>query len=309
MFNRREMLAATAAAASTYGLGSFPAGWADDKTGKRRKVLMYTRSEGYQHASVSRDKAEYGPAELVLMDLGQKHGFDVYATKDGSIFTPENIAKYDAFFFYTQGDLSKAQSRDESPPVSAEGKAAFLQAIKDGKGFVATHSASDTYHSPEHYGKNQFVNQPNRDPYIEMIGGEFIKHGPQQVAKMVIADPKFPGLEDRSKSFEIRDEWYSLKNFADDLHVVLIQETAGMKGSDYDRPNFPATWARKHGKGRVFYSSMGHRADVWTNPIFQNLILGALSWATGNVNADITPNLRQVTPEFATMPPAPAKKS
>jgi len=91
--------------------------------------------------------------------------------------------------------------------------------------------------------------------------------------------------------------------------VILIQETAGMKGSDYDRPNFPATWARNHGKGRVFYSSMGHRADVWTNPIFQNLILGALSWATGNVNADIAPNLREVTPQFATMPPAPAKKS
>jgi len=308
MLTRREMLAASAAVASTYGLGSFPMSWADDKSGKRQKILMFTRSQGYQHGSVSREKAEYGPAELVMMNLGQKHGFDVYATKDGTIFTPENIEKFDAFFFYTQGDISDPKSRDNAPPVSAEGKAAFLKAIKEGKGFIATHSASDTYHSPEHYGKNQFVNQPNRDPYIEMIGGEFIKHGPQQTATMSIASPKFPGLKGQGSSFEMHDEWYSLKNFAEDMHVILVQETKGMKGSDYDRPNFPATWARKHGDGRVFYTSMGHREDVWTNPIFQQLILGAISWATGNVDADIPPNIREVTPKFAIMPPAPAKK-
>ena len=56
-----------------------------------------------------------------------------------------------------------------------------------------------------------------------------------------------------------------------------------MKGEDYQRPNFPATWARMHGKGRVFYTSLGHRDDVWTNPVFQNLLVGALSWATGQV--------------------------
>ncbi len=304
MLNRRELLAATAAAASTYGLGSFPLGWAADKSGKKRRLLMFTRSQGYQHASVSREKSEYGPAELVMMDLGQKHGFDVDATKDGTIFTPENIANYDAFFFYTQGDLSQQKSRDNAPPVSAEGKAAFLKAIKEGKGFIATHSSSDTYHSPDHYGKNQFVNQPNRDPYIQMIGGEFIKHGPQQVATMKIADNKFPGLDGRGSEFDIKDEWYSLKNFAEDMHVILVQETKGMRGSDYDRPNYPATWARMHGDGRVFYTSMGHRADVWTNPIFQALILGAVSWATGNVDAELTPNIREVAPKFATMPPS-----
>ena len=65
-----------------------PTGWAAEKSGKRQRILMYTRSQGYQHASVSREKAEYGPAELVLMNLGQKHGFDVTATKDGTVFTP-----------------------------------------------------------------------------------------------------------------------------------------------------------------------------------------------------------------------------
>jgi type 1 glutamine amidotransferase len=58
-----------------------------------------------------------------------------------------------------------------------------------------------------------------------------------------------------------------------------------------------------HGKGRVFYTSMGHREDVWTNPLYQTLLMGGLNWALGRVDADITPNLAQVTPEAMVLPP------
>jgi hypothetical protein len=63
-----------------------------------------------------------------------------------------------------------------------------------------------------------------------------------------------------------------------------------------------------HGKGRVFYTSMGHREDVWTNPIFQSILLGGVSWAMGNVEADVTPNLELVTPEHSKLPPKPEPK-
>ncbi len=69
-----------------------------------------------------------------------------------------------------------------------------------------------------------------------------------------------------------------------------------MKGPLYQRPPYPATWARMHGKGRVFYTSMGHREDVWTNPIFQQIALGGIAWAMRNVDADVTPNIATVTP-------------
>jgi type 1 glutamine amidotransferase len=85
--------------------------------------------------------------------------------------------------------------------------------------------------------------------------------------------------------------------------VLLVQETAGMKGADYQRPPFPATWARRHGRGRVFYTSMGHREDVWTNPVFQSVLVGGISWACRNVRADVTPNIRSVTPRAMEMPP------
>ena len=81
-----------------------------------------------------------------------------------------------------------------------------------------------------------------------------------------------------------------------------------MEGSMYQRPPYPATWARKHGKGRVFYTSMGHREDVWTNPIFQDILTGGVSWAVGNVEADVTPNFGTAAPGALTNPLFPQPK-
>jgi type 1 glutamine amidotransferase len=134
-----------------------------------------------------------------------------------------------------------------------------------------------------------------------MLGGEFIKHGSQQKALMHVADPNFPGIKGQG-DFQLHEEWYSLKNFAPDLHVVLVQRTEGMHDFDYARPDFPATWARMHGKGRVFYTSMGHRDDVWTNPIFQNLLTGALAWTLGRVTADVSPNMEKEAPNGSELP-------
>jgi type 1 glutamine amidotransferase len=75
-----------------------------------------------------------------------------------------------------------------------------------------------------------------------------------------------------------------------------------MKGKMYQRPNFPMTWARPYGKGRVFYTSMGHREEVWSNPMYQALLLGALAWASGRVEANIEPNFKQVTPSGNELP-------
>ena len=50
------------------------------------------------------------------------------------------------------------------------------------------------------------------------------------------------------------------------------------------------------GKGRVFYTSMGHFHDVWTHPKFQQIVLGGIAWAMRNVEADVTPNIEKVTP-------------
>jgi type 1 glutamine amidotransferase len=201
--------------------------------------------------------------------------------------------------------VTAEKSTDGSPPMPKEGKKALLDAIAGGKGFVGSHCASDTFHSKGDTRKNQ--DPRDVDPYIRMLGGEFISHGEQQKSTMRVVDPRFPGLKG-VEDFTLHEEWYSLKNFRDDLHVILAQDTQGMRGADYQRPKFPATWARMHEQGRVFYTSMGHREDVWHNPIFQNLLVGALNWATGRVEADVSPNFTQATPDASTMPPPPPPK-
>jgi type 1 glutamine amidotransferase len=270
-------------------------------TAATKHILFFSKSSGYEHSSIHRGpNGEPSPAEKVLQELGGKHQFEFTFSKDGGLFTKDNLEKYDAFFFYTTGDLT-TEGGDHNPPMSKEGKAAFLEAIRNGKGFIGTHSASDTFHSPG-YGQgnpqdNYKNNGDNTDPYVKMIGAEFIIHGAQQTSHMIVADSKFPGISAVPSDFKPMEEWYALKNFAPNLHVLLVQDTSGMSGEMYQRPPYPATWARMYGRGRVFYTNMGHREDVWTNPVFQEVLVGGLNWAVRNVDADVAPNFDQVTPK------------
>src|SRR5262249_6225933 len=106
--NRREMLLKTGATALTMGLTGFPLGWAAPGDGRKRHILMFTRSQGFEHTVIRRGRnGELSLAENIVMDLGKKHNFDVTCTKDGREFLPQTIAKYDAFLFETTGDLTK----------------------------------------------------------------------------------------------------------------------------------------------------------------------------------------------------------
>jgi uncharacterized protein len=270
-----------------------------------KKILFFSKSGEFEHPMVAEKDGQPSKAQVLLTELGKKNNFEFTFTKDGSVFTPENIARYDAFFFYTQGNDLCQPGKDGAPPMSKEGKAAFLQAIHHGKGFVGTHSASDTCHSP---GSRWVVNGDDVNPYIQMIGGEFVVHASQQKAHQIVIDKSFPGMSAVPDDFGPMEEWYSLKNFAPDLHVLLVQDTSTMDKTGgnrkaYDRPNYPSTWAHKYGQGRVFFTSMGHRDDVWANPVFQSVLIGGINWAVGNVEADITPNLQTAAPQANVMPP------
>ncbi|MBI1371800.1 MAG: ThuA domain-containing protein [Phycisphaera sp.] len=271
------------------------------RAAEKKKLLFFTRSAGYEHSVVKVKDGQPCYAETIMRPICEKNGWDLTVTKDGSVFTPENIAKYDAFMFYTTGDLTSPNAKDGSKPMSQEGKDALLQAIHDGKGWIGFHCASDTFHS--HSDRYELDPVEKRDPYINVIGGEFIIHGAQQATTLTVEDQKFPGCEKLGASFELKDEWYSLKDFADNLHVILLLETKDMKGKMYERPAYPGTWARMEGKGRVFYTNMGHREDVWTSEQFQSVVVGGIKWITREVDADVTPNISAVAPGANTMPP------
>lgn len=288
-----------------------------------KKILFFSKSSGFEHDGIKLTLKDGRPGYAfgVLKELGTKNNIEFVFTKDGSVFTPEYLAQFDAFFFYTSGDLTLARNNpaqgDGQPPMTSAGKAAFLAAIAEGKGFIGTHSASDTFHPPgnkDHGPARNRDDGENLDDYTRMIGASFIKHDAQQKARQLVADAKFPGMNAVPSDFGPLEEWYSLKNFSSDLHVLLVQDTSEMKGPSYARQPYPSTWARMHGKGRVFYTNMGHREDIWTNPVFQAVLLGGLNWATHRVDADVTPNLSVVAPKAGNLPayvapPPPAAKN
>jgi type 1 glutamine amidotransferase len=315
--NRRSFLRqASLVSLSTFCLDRAARAAASAAGGKARKILFFTKSSGFEHSVISWKKEKPGWAEKVLLPMGEQNHWEFTFSKDGSLFSKDYLAQFDAYFFYTTGNLCE-RGTDGEPPMTEAGKQALFDAVAAGKGFVGTHSASDTFHTANEKdkGPDRYKNHgAQADPYVRFLGGEFIKHNKQQSARMRCVDPKFPGFGKVKDGFELTEEWYSLKDFSDDLHVILVQETKGMEGPDYQRPPYPATWARKHGQGRVFYTSMGHREDVWTNPMFQEMLTGGLMWALGDVQAEIPPNIKEVTPEanqlqpFYQEPPKAPKK-
>ena len=186
---------------------------------KKPVLLVFTQSAGFEHdPPKDGPNGSMGVVDQVMTELGKKHGFEVVCTKDGRIFD-EDLGKYDAFVFYTSGDLTKKRI---NPPMSLEGKKRFLDAIAAGKGFVGFHSATDTFRTLD----PEFEKTGKIDPYIEMIGGQFLTHGHQQAGKLRIVSSDFPGADAWGKVDEVKipvEEWYCMKHFNPNMHVIMVQ--------------------------------------------------------------------------------------
>jgi len=270
-----------------------------------KKILFFTKSSGYEHSVISWKNGQPGFAEKVLLDLGKKNGWEFTFSKDGSKFGKDYLSQFDAVFFYTTGDLCSAGT-DMQPPMTPEGKQALIDYVRSGKGFIGTHSASDTFHTGNEAkkGPDRYVNHgTNADAYVHFLGGEFIKHDKQQTANVTVVDPKFPGFENIGTNFAVMEEWYSLKDFSPDDHVLTVIDAPHMDGNDYKRPPYPNGWARMEGKGRVWYTALGHREDVWTSSLFQQILSGGIKWALGEVQAEVPPNIKEAAPGAYTNPP------
>jgi len=300
--NRREFLRAATLTGVGLALSNRLLG------ASNKSVLVFTKSSGWEHDVVKRVDGKPSIMDDTMTELGNKHGFKVGVTKDGRIFDSKELHSYAAVAFFTTGDLTTLGT-DGKPPMSLKGKQALLDAVRNGMGFVGVHAASDTFHTqpdPKDLSNRYVAHGEQQDPYLRMLGAEFIVHGREprlQDANLIVNDPKFPGLEGVTSPVSFNEEWYSLKDFMLDLHVILTLDTHGMKGECYQRASYPITWARRHGKGRVFYTAMGDRPENWKNEFFLNLLAGGIRWAIGDASAQVDVNLKPAAPGYAEIPP------
>jgi hypothetical protein len=249
------------------------------KTNKR--LLVIGEEKGYRHESVSH-------AMATIERLGRETGlWDTWLRTDTEALTKQkleynarNLNDFDAVVFYTGGNLE----------MTGRQKADLLSFVHDdGKGFIGIHSASITFTDWPEYG--------------EMIGGYYDEHPWGTFdAPVIVEDPRFPGMQKFPKSFVIRDEIYQVKDYSrNKLRVLMRLDPAKLDLTNKrvhraDR-DFAVTWAKMYGKGRVYYSTLGHPEEVWDRPDVQSMFTGAIQWALGLVDADVTPRPFEKPPE------------
>src|ERR1700719_1635157 len=239
----------------------------------KKHLLVLGEEKGYRHEAVSH-------AIATIERLGRETGLwtttirtdTEVLTKKKLEYNAKNLNDFDAVLFYTGGELEMNQ----------EQKTALLSFVHDdGKGFVGVHSATITFTSWPEYG--------------EMIGGYFDEHPWVTFdAPIIVEDPSFPGMQQWPTSFLLKDEIYQMKDYSRDKVRVLMRLDASKLDLNNPRVHrkdrdFAVTWAKTYGKGRVFYSTLGHVEQNWDDPRFQKMYLEAIKWAMGLVDADVTP--------------------
>ena len=218
------------------------------------RVLVVTHTEAFRHSSIP-------IAEATIAEIGRQSSlfstiFCRTADDVTTMLSPSGLSGIDAIVFAnTTGSL----------PI--RDLPAVLNWIADGHGFAGMHSASDTYH--------------DAPAYIEMLGNEFRTHGDQASVDAIVEKPSHPASSPLGQRFRVFDEIYkftmSNRGAVDvllslDRHPFDGLPEAGQPG------DLPLAWAKDYGRGRVFYTALGHREDVWQNGLYQQHILGGIRW-------------------------------
>ncbi|HZT44146.1 MAG TPA: ThuA domain-containing protein [Chthonomonadaceae bacterium] len=261
----------------------------------KKHLLVVTVTKGFRHDSIP-------VAEQTIEMLGNKTGdWDTdFVRTDAEMqekMTPAALSRYDAVIF--------ANTTGVLPLPDPQG---FLDYIKAGHGFAAMHSGSDTFHTWP--GQNGGVSA-----YIEMLGGEFETHHSQTAIDAHILDPNAPetrplvragagphpetvNLHEHTEAqdhiWKVFDEIYILKNNDPSrLHVLLYLDHHPNDGSaDANKPGIHlVSWVKPYGHGRVFYTILGHRQEVWRDPLYQEHILGGIRYVLGLARGSTKPNM------------------
>ncbi len=305
------------AAALLLGGGAMAEGPARPAKAKKR-LLVITQSRGFTHNCVNRHGKPLSLVEKVLIELGQKSGdFEAVCSQDArKEITAENLKNFDAVFFYTTGSL----------PISDTQKADLIGFVRSGKGFAGAHSATDTFYDWPEYGKligGYFVNHPWHQKVrviVEDTKHPATKHlGPT----FEITDEiyQFRAPYDRKKlhvlmrmdtdAVERTTVWLNGKQVGskDELKVTVVDgkpaatlnstpvevknfRLEGPRGERRDR-DYALAWTQQYGKGRVFYTALGHRDELWQkDERFRQHVLGGLRYALGLAGGDATPSAR-----------------
>ncbi len=246
----------------------------------RLTLLLFSKTAGYRHTDAI-------PAcERALREIAARRGWELFATENAAVFAPDLLARFEVVVGNnTTGDA-----------WTAEQKSAFRSWVEAGGGFVGVHGAGGTRY--EYWPWYQDV----------LIGARFGGHpmGPQfQVATVRVEDRDHPATRHLGETWAREDEWYSFESNPRERGVRVL---ATLDESTYDPSawrgelrmgaDHPITWSHCVGRGRSFYSALGHKGEYYAEPPFSRMIEGAIEWAAGSAG----PCTHPIAPALAASP-------
>ena len=211
------------------------------------RVLVFTRTTGFRHASIPTGIA-------TVRALGAEDGFAVTATEDPGAFRPAELAGYRAVVFLsTTGDV-----------LDPAGRSALEAYVRGGGGFVGVHSASDT-----EYGWPF---------YAELVGARFAGHPPvQPVTVRFRPGALTAGLP---ATWRVTDEPYNFRGRPRGVQVLATLDESTYSGGTMGAEH-PIAWTAEVGRGRSFYIGLGHPDAIYADPVFRTLLAAGIRYAAG----------------------------
>ena len=244
-------VALTLVALPVYGqqaASAVPAGCSAGNAAPGTRVLVFSRTKGFRHASIPDGIA-------AIRTLGATRGFVVEATEDPQQFNDENLKRFNAVVFMsTTGDI-----------LDSTQQAAFERYIRGGGGYVGVHSATDTEYDWPWYG--------------QLVGAYFKRHPQIQNARVDVRDRSFIATKCLPAVWNRRDEWYDFRAAppADAKILLTLDEKSYQGGTMGDF--HPLSWYHRVDGGRAFYTELGHTNESYTDPLYLEHLLGGILWA------------------------------
>jgi type 1 glutamine amidotransferase len=200
-----------------------------------------------------------------IRELGKQNNFGVDVSINSAVFADETLKNYLALIF--------ANSNNEAFENEAQ-RAAFQRFIRGGGGFVGIHSSTGSERQWSYFQQLQ--------------GAKFLRHSPLQKFTINVVERNHPATAHLANIWAWEDECYFFTNVNPNIHVLLAVNTNTLKDPKLaiapgQKSNgvFPLAWCHEFDGGRVFYTSLGHKIEYYSDPNFRKHLLGGIRWVLG----------------------------
>jgi len=232
-------------------------------------VLLFSKSTGFRHGK------SIDAGKKVFTELAGKNNWFLYNTEAGGIFNPEQLAKFDVVIF----------NNSTGRVLNDEQQKALEEYVEQGGTLLGIHGAGDDSHHWDWYEENLLGSKFSHHP---------IEHQLQEAEVVLNAVPDSLLVQGLPATWKHTDEWYvffenprangfSILYTIDGDKIIPNGNLLWIKDKNFGMgKDHPVAWYRNTGKGRTFYTSIGHDATAWQQEPFvhmlENVINGAKNY-------------------------------